>query len=586
MDQPGGMGGGPGGPGGGGNGWGGGPSSLKWLGTDTLEYQENYTLKGSDQADPWGDLIAGIDKLNNLPLNQMYDSLQYYFDIDKTLWYLAHETLLTDEDGYIYKGRQDYYMYYDDATGVLMPLEYDGNSTMEMSLVDWSPFQREDDECFPLVNRIMQIPEFRQRYLAHCRTIINDYMDIDLLHNQIDLYASLINDLEANDPVGDELFSYNQYLAGVQELKDIIEDRRSFLLANNEIDREGLSISEVSHSVGGVQFEQPTETDNVLVTTTIGNGNVEKINLYYGTGFMGRFENIEMLDDGQHGDGAANDGVFGATISPNSKGEYVRYYIEAIKDDGFGTRTYDPVGAEHDVYLYQIKPGEVVASDLVINEIMASNMSTQSDQDGEFEDWTELYNNSSSSIDLSGYFLSDNATNLIKWEFPQGTIIDGQGYLIVWADEDGSQEGLHANFKLSKNGEAVYLVNQNEEIADQVVFGTQETDQGFAREPNGTGDFIIKASTFNGNNDTATSVEELVSSLSNLKVFPNPAKQILIIDFESLNYITKQLQVFNSLGIRVFDGEVDGKTELNVSEWSRGIYFLKIENEVVKVVLN
>ena len=50
---------------------------------------------------------------------------------------------------------------------------------------------------------------------------------------------------------------------------------------------------------------------------------------------------------------------------------------------------------------------------------MASNSETMADQDGEFEDWIELYNNGSASIDLEGYYLSDNINNLTKWEFPR-----------------------------------------------------------------------------------------------------------------------------------------------------------------------
>ena len=49
-------------------------------------------------------------------------------------------------------------------------------------------------------------------------------------------YADLIDDLEANDPVGDQLFSYNEYLDGVQELKDFFEDRKAILLSNDEIE--------------------------------------------------------------------------------------------------------------------------------------------------------------------------------------------------------------------------------------------------------------------------------------------------------------------------------------------------------------
>ena len=92
-------------------------------------------------------------------------------------------------------------------------------------------------------------------------------------------------------------------------------------------------------------------------------------------------------------------------------------------------------------------------TELVINELMASNNTTASDQNDEFDDWIELYNNSDKSIDLTGYFLSDKSQNLIKYIFPDSTKIGSNDYLIIWADEDDEQPGLHANFKLSKNGE-------------------------------------------------------------------------------------------------------------------------------------
>lgn len=576
-----------GGPGGGGsNGWTGGPSSLNWLGADTTEYQENYDLKGTDRPDPWSDLITPIDKLNNLPIEELADSLPYYFDVDKTLWYLAHELMLTDEDGYIYKGKMDYYVYFDDATEVLLPLEYDGNSTMENNLVDWSPFKRADDECFPLVYRLMQVPEFRQRYLAHCRTIINDYMDIDMIHEKIDFYADLINDLEANDPIGDQLFSYNQYLNGINQVKNFFEDRRDFLLANNEIDREGLDISNVTYSVDGISFEQPSYLDEVSVTATISNGNAQQINLYFGEGFMGRFDMVEMMDDGLHGDGAAGDGIFGGYIPFFPKGTYVRYYVEAIKADNFGTRTYEPVGAEHDVYIYQVKPGEFVASDVIINEFMSSNDATQADQDEEFDDWIELYNKSNTTIDLSGYFLSDDATNPMKWEFPAGSTIDGNGYLIIWADEDEDQEGLHANFKLSKDGEALYLSNTNGEIADQVIFGSQETDQSYARSPNGTGDFVIKPPTFGTNNDNTTSTFNTEVSNSRILVYPNPASQAVTIELTGSESFSPSFQIYNALGMLIQEGFFNGKTSLDVSLWSKGIYLVKIGDKLTKLIID
>lgn len=67
-----------------------------------------------------------------------------------------------------------------------------------------------------------------------------------------------------------------------------------------------------------------------------------------------------------------------------------------------------------------------------INEFMSSNGATLADEDGDFEDWIELYNPSSTAVDISHWGLSDSNTPF-KWTFPAGTIIEAGGYLLVWA---------------------------------------------------------------------------------------------------------------------------------------------------------
>jgi len=67
---------------------------------------------------------------------------------------------------------------------------------------------------------------------------------------------------------------------------------------------------------------------------------------------------------------------------------------------------------------------------LVINEGSNKNYSTISDEDGEFEDWIEIYNSGSTAIDLFNYSLSDNSTPG-EWSFPHQIIQPGQ-YIIVF----------------------------------------------------------------------------------------------------------------------------------------------------------
>jgi len=90
-----------------------------------------------------------------------------------------------------------------------------------------------------------------------------------------------------------------------------------------------------------------------------------------------------------------------------------------------------------------------------------------------------LYNPNPTAVNLGGYYLTDNLGNPTKFAIPTNTIIAGRGFLLVWADEDGSQNAptnadLHANFKLSNEGEAIGLFAPDG-ISPQhtVTFGAQ-----------------------------------------------------------------------------------------------------------------
>jgi hypothetical protein len=132
---------------------------------------------------------------------------------------------------------------------------------------------------------------------------------------------------------------------------------------------------------------------------------------------------------------------------------------------------------------------------------MAVNSITAADQDGEYDDWIELYNLTENEIDLSGFYLTDSKKNLTKWKFPEGTSITAKGYLIVWADGDTMQVGLHTNYKLSSLGERVIILSPEVEVLDKVEYAAQPSELGYARVPNGTGEFVWQTATFGYRND-------------------------------------------------------------------------------------
>jgi hypothetical protein len=149
------------------------------------------------------------------------------------------------------------------------------------------------------------------------------------------------------------------------------------------------------------------------------------------------------------------------------------------------------------------KTGDNTAQgEVVINELMPVNSTTAADQNGQYDDWIELYNKSYTSIDMSGYYLSDNKKKNLKWKFPEGVTIPGNGYLIVWADDDTTQLGLHANFKLSSAGEDAVLSRADGKIIDQVSFPAQTLELSYSRIPNGIGEFRWMIPTFDRDNDS------------------------------------------------------------------------------------
>ncbi len=101
-----------------------------------------------------------------------------------------------------------------------------------------------------------------------------------------------------------------------------------------------------------------------------------------------------------------------------------------------------------------------VAADPVITEFMASNSSGLQDEDGDFSDWLEIHNPGPGSLDLDGWFLTDNASNRTKWRFP-ATVIPAGGYKVVFASNKNravSGQPLHTNFALSAGGEFLGLI--------------------------------------------------------------------------------------------------------------------------------
>ena len=107
-----------------------------------------------------------------------------------------------------------------------------------------------------------------------------------------------------------------------------------------------------------------------------------------------------------------------------------------------------------------ISPGalrEGHAQDVIISEFLASNGSGLKDEDGDPSDWIEVQNTGSVTVNLGGWFLSDDPVILDKWPFPPVEVAPGEA-LLVFASGKNRSDPLHTNFQLSAEGEYLALV--------------------------------------------------------------------------------------------------------------------------------
>lgn len=121
----------------------------------------------------------------------------------------------------------------------------------------------------------------------------------------------------------------------------------------------------------------------------------------------------------------------------------------------------------------------VSGQEIKISEAMSSNGSVIADEDGEFSDWLELHNTSENAVNLNGWYLTDDQSDLTQWQLPNVTIAPKGFFLVFASKKDRSIAGgeLHSNFKLSSAGDYIALVQSDgSTIEDEVELPSLEQD--------------------------------------------------------------------------------------------------------------
>ncbi len=146
---------------------------------------------------------------------------------------------------------------------------------------------------------------------------------------------------------------------------------------------------------------------------------------------------------------------------------------------------------------------------VVVNEYSASNLHSFSDNYSKTNDWIELYNTSSDNFDLSGYHLSDKHKKPGKWKFPNGTMISGNGYMVIWCSgRDEVKDGhYHTNFKLSqtKGKDKIIFSDPNETILEEYAMKITLVEHSNCRTTDGADEWRVCTSPTPGSSNNNSS---------------------------------------------------------------------------------
>jgi hypothetical protein len=555
---------------------------LKYINGDTASYANGYELM-SDYG--WYDLVHMIDTLNN-----NFAAIESMLDVDRAMWMLAYNNVLVNLDSYSGAFRQNYYLYKDLNDRFLTTI-WDlnmsfggfpggtGSGTYTATTLD--PMSNSTSTIHPLIVKLLGNPMYKRMYMAHLRTIVQEmFASGEYLNLANDMRSTIDASVQA-DPY--KFYTYTQYqnslttavsggpgpgssIPGIQALMDA---RVTYFNSNANYILVPPTLNSYSSSNA-----TPSYAETITITADVANETA--VYLGYRMDHPYKFTRVQMYDDGAHNDGAAGDHVYGADVTLNCS--MLEYYIYT---ENANAGLFSPQRAEHEFHTLMVNMPLAAVGEVLVNEIMAKNGSTAYDQNGESDDWVEFFNTTSEALDLSGLYLSDDPTFMMKWQFPTNSWIAPNGYLIVWADNDStSQYGLHTNFKLGNSGESV-IFSDGMFLYDQVDYPALSKNQVYARCPDAGVFTIGDIPTFAASNNCTLGINEAFNTLK-LTLYPVPTSGNVFL--ASKENETLSLKVVDLQGRLLYETtSTSALIEIPSEKWGSGYYHLLIQTASNKV---
>lgn len=561
-------------------------SNLKYINSDSSSYFNFYELKSKRG---WTQLVNLCDTLCNLPSKSAS-----IIDIDRVLWMLAFNNLLVNMDSYNGVFAQNYYLY-KDYTNRFNPIIWDlnmafgafpfagsqgsGMGTLSIAqMQQLSPDFHRNHADWPLINLVFSNSIYRKMYYAHMKTILNENFSNNSYISIADKYRSTIDKSVKDDNL--KFYSYNEFLSGntndvnigtytVPGIKNLMEPRITYINGLNEIKNSQPEITLVKTIP-----EIPVYNSQIAISAKVLNSKSDSVWLSYRFAVTDKFTKTKMYDDGNHSDGTSGDNIYGVNLTMTSAN--LQYYIYAENE---GSARFSPERAEHEFYMASVPIDTIKTGDIVINEFLAINDKSDINEYGVYTDWIELFNSTNKTLNLSGFLLSDDATEKGKFTFAENTLIYPKSFMIIWADGlKTTLKAIHAPFSLSGSGGQVVICKADSTILDSITYGEQTKDISLGRCPDGSGKFTeMEPPSFKGTNNIickAFGIKKYKNYFDN-SVFPNPADDWFEIKIQ--NSKAYEVEIFDYLGKVVSQKQIEGNSiKFNTEKMRSGVYFYKI----------
>jgi len=551
---------------------------LKWINGDSSSYYSRYELQ-SDFG--WKQLVDLIDTLNNNSTK-----IESVLDVDRALWMLACNNVLVNLDSYNGATRQNYYLYYD-INKRFVPTSWDLNESFDAfpggtgsgayTASSLDPLANSTSTNHPLLVKLMSNAMYKRMYMAHIRTIVKDVFESNAYLDTANKIRSLISTHVAND--GNKFYTTSQFQAslttgvtGGGPGGHVIPGIQSLMSARVSYFNSNANYNLVAPVISSVTADDQTPNYGQTVTLTTQCSGETTVFIGYRFCRPLKFTRVQMFDDGLHGDGAANDHVYGIQI-PMSAATF-EYYIYA---ENANAGVFSPARAEHEFHSLPITVLQATNGQVKLNELLADNAGLYFDLQGESDDWVELYNTTSVALDVSNLYLSDDVLNFTKWKFPAGSVVPANGFLIVWTDNDVEQAGIHTNFKLSLAGEPLILSNGTT-VYDEIDFPPQTTNQSYFRCLDGGATLTVGVPTFERQNACSASLNEVMSQSLSIEVYPVPTEQDVTLKSQA---ILDEVIVMDAFGKIVYQTSKTNLVNIPSQNWTAGVYLISVRQNGV-----